>query len=83
MKLQEFIKKFDYDFPENWEKFDDTGILPSEQYFSHIIQNFADKICEKQREITARQIVKYVQETARYNFDSRIKETEQPKIDEI
>lgn len=78
MQLNEFLEKYNCDFPENWEKYiDEYASIPSEQYFMNALQNFADIICEKQRENCADNLENGV------GYTDDCINADQPKIDEV
>jgi hypothetical protein len=97
MELDEFLEKFlpDYEgksiqfFNDNYNLKDDRrNLLLYDRYFSEALQNFADRICEKQRENCIESIDKfcccrYIEEVEEYIVKGTIKSCDQPKIDEL
>ena len=99
MELQEFIEKFlpnlkerEKEFCKNYGNtlYYDDGDIDSEwynyfsvMYFPEALQNFADKICEKQRENCARAANFQCDYCGREQNINDIKNSEQPKIEEV
>ena len=50
MELQEFIEAFLPDYKRKKKNFRFKGVSFSDKYFPEALQNFADRICQKQRE---------------------------------
>ena len=100
MKIYEFLERFLTDFNEKEIDFtiNEIGLLFRikvesqkfyEKHFPEALQNFADKICEKQRENCAENTIieKFKYETLLTEKINHIKEViknaEQPKIEEL
>ena len=85
MELKEFLKKFLPDYDKKIEEARDsvacTWSLFYETHFPEALQNFADKICERQREKCAREW-QFAGKDEITCFD-RILNANQPKIEEL
>ena len=86
MILQEFMAKFLPDCNKKYIRDCQENLLYGTppnfimKYFPEAIQNFADKICEKQRINCRRQ---FQQDSANWAFAKGILNSEQPKIEEL
>jgi hypothetical protein len=93
MQLNEFLEKFLPEYEKrhrlyvlnrgNFET-EDQRVEFIEDNFPEAIQNFADRICEKQREICAEYYSNNVPYEQKENWMyNNILESKQPKIDEL
>jgi len=98
MELNEFLEKFlpDYESKKIIVMFDLAYKFPLNdhqraflilsmftKYFTEIIQNFADKLCEKQREICAESFIEAPLMLLEEYCYNGILNAKQPKIDEL
>ena len=85
MKLQDFIIKYGVSVPENFNDIKDSNYL-LEWYnanFTVALQNFADKLCEKQRGYCGCAYYEYNGDTDCGSVSEAIDNAPQPKIDEL
>ena len=86
IKVVEFIEKWLPDFYKKWDEWSQNEYDGSmcvdfaDEYWDEAIQNFADKICQKQRENCAHSLV---YDEPRGESQHRILNAEQPKTEQI
>jgi hypothetical protein len=89
MVLREFLKKysdysnFEIEFQQNQDISNfDFGKAVDEEYFPEALQNFADRICEEQRMICGRKVLKNHAEGME-TYPIHVQVAERPKIKEL
>ena len=98
MELKEFLEKFLPDYQEKLHQFTidfirETGLKVTpiqhcdtfnSKYFPEALQNYTDRICEKQRENCADEYDDYKGKFENWvSFKFNIKKAKQPKIEEL